>query len=76
MSLRMGIQTSTYLLGLGDLFEYAGEPDCSDMSGKNHLDSTAPIIRNLKASSQLKTVILCYIYPIGHLYISIVPRME
>jgi hypothetical protein len=35
-----------YLLESGDLYEYAGEADCSDTGGENHLDSTVPMIWN------------------------------
>ena len=48
MSLRLGIQTSMYILELGGSYGYARDADCSDTSGKNHLDTTVSMIRNRK----------------------------
>jgi hypothetical protein len=63
-----------YLLESSDLFECAGEVDVRDIGGENNLDSTAPTMRGRKVLSQLKTVALCYISRIEHLYTSIVLR--
>ena len=72
--LRLEIQTSRYLLDSGDPYECAGEADCSDISGKNHLDTTVPMIQNRKVSGQLKTVILYFIYLLSTFFISIMPQ--
>jgi hypothetical protein len=63
-----------YLLESSDLFECAGEIDVRDIVVENNLDSTAPTMRGRKVLSQLKTVVLCYISRIEHLYTSIVLR--